>query len=130
MPGTGFYHPAVYEPALSPPAQPPPAPPEWPIFAAEAGLGLLLGFAMGLTVKKALRLALVVSGTLLLAGILFSQMGLITIHWSVLERLYTAYVAEAGGLGRLLQAWSASLSQQVPVAGGVSLGFFLGLWRG
>lgn len=107
-----------------------PASPEWPILGAEAGLGLLLGFALGFTVKKALRLTLLIAGFLLLAGILFSQLGVISINWPAVDRLYATYVGGAGGLGALLEGWGAALAERIPVAGGVSVGFFLGLWRG
>ena len=103
---------------------------DWPVVGKQVGLGLLLGFALGYTAKKALKVALVATGLLLLVLVGLNEVGFISIHWTKIEAAYNETLNPPGGFGQLLQGWVDSLAAVIPGAGGFTLGFFLGLKKG
>ncbi|HLT58173.1 MAG: hypothetical protein LOD91_07455 [Limnochordales bacterium] len=107
-----------------------PAEINWPVLGGQLALGTLLGVAVGFTVKKALKVGLVLAGVLVLTALALQHFNFITIHWSNLESLYTRAMEETGGLLAILKGWAAHLESLIPVAGSFVVGFFLGLRAG
>lgn len=94
------------------------------------GLGALLGFAVGYTAKKALKIALILTGILVVLGVSLQNYGIITIHWPEIEGVYTRAVEQSGGLKAYLSQWAGRFETLIPVAGSFSIGFLFGLRRG
>jgi len=103
---------------------------DWTLLGGQASLGLLLGYAVGYTTKKALKVGLVLLTLLLLAAIALEEMGFLVINWNVIEKAYRGSVEQVGGLGSLLTTWSDRLSAYIPVGAGFGVGFLLGLRKG
>src|SRR5690606_299943 len=103
---------------------------DWTILGGQLALGTLLGLAVGFTVKKALKVALVLVGVLLLGGLALQHFGFISINWAVIEELYVRTVEHTGGLWALLRGWAESLGALIPVAGSFIVGFLIGLELG
>ena len=103
---------------------------DWTILGGQLALGTLLGLAVGFTVKKALKVALVLVGVLLLGGLALQHFGFISINWAVIEELYVRTVEHTGGLWALLRGWAESLGALIPVAGSFIVGFLIGLKLG
>ncbi|HHV54792.1 MAG TPA: hypothetical protein GXX55_05020 [Firmicutes bacterium] len=102
----------------------------WQVLGAQIGLGVVLGFAVGYTAKKALRVALVILGIAVIAGVYLSKANLVTVHWDAVEGAYQQYVQGRGGIGTLLKEWASSLSGYIPVTGSFLVGFLLGFRAG
>jgi len=107
-----------------------PAEINWPVLGGQLALGTLLGLAIGFTIKKAIKAALIIAGVLVLAALALQHFDFITIHWANLESVYTRAVEESGGLVASLKAWANHLDSLIPVAGSFVVGFFLGLRAG
>ncbi|OUN01807.1 MAG: hypothetical protein BAA04_10920 [Firmicutes bacterium ZCTH02-B6] len=103
---------------------------DWPVLGGQLALGTLLGIAIGFTLKKALKIGLLVVGVLVLLGLALQQFDVITIHWGNLEGIYTRAVEESGGLLAILREWANQLDALIPVAGSFVVGFFIGLRLG
>lgn len=103
---------------------------DWPIVGTQAGLGLLLGFAIGFTAKKVLQIALIVVGVLVLILVALQNYDIISIHWQRIEDVYHSSINPPGGFETMLKAWIESLAAIIPGAGGFTAGFFWGLRKG
>ncbi|MBO8141816.1 MAG: hypothetical protein H0Z37_06535 [Firmicutes bacterium] len=103
---------------------------DWPVLGEQLALGTLLGVALGFTLKKALKAALLLGGVAVLTALALQHFGLITIHWDTFEDLYVRTVEESGGILAILTEWAHSLDALIPVAGSFVVGFFLGLRMG
>ena len=103
---------------------------DWPILGSQVGLGAILGFAVGYTAKKFLKVALVVVGILVVLGALLEQYGYITVHWTRVEELYARHIEAAGGFRGLAESWARTLGALIPVTGSFLVGFLLGMRRG
>src|SRR5690606_34844200 len=100
------------------------------VLGGQLALGTLLGIAVGFTIKKALKVGLLVLGVLVLIGLALQHFDVITIHWGNLEGIYTRAVEESGGLWAILKEWATQLGALIPVAGSFVVGFFIGLRLG
>ena len=103
---------------------------DWPVFGKQVGLGFVLGFAIGYVAKKALKIALVAVGILVLALVVLQNYGFISIHWQEIESVYNETLNPPGGLDSVVRGWVDSLAAVLPGAGGFTIGFFLGLKKG
>lgn len=104
--------------------------PDWAVLGGQVALGTLLGIAVGFTMKKALKLALVVIGVVLLGGLALQHFNIITINWEVIEALYVQTVEHSGGLLTMATGWARSIGALIPVAGSFVVGFLIGLRLG
>ena len=102
----------------------------WEVLGTQVGLGVILGLAIGYTAKKALRIALLLLGITVIAGVYLTRSGFITVHWESVEAAYEQYVNGRGGLGFLIKEWASSLSGYIPVSGSFLVGFVLGFRAG
>jgi len=102
---------------------------DWPLFGKQVGLGLVLGFAIGYAAKKALQIALVALGLLVLTLVVLQSYGFISIHWNQIESVYNQSLPP-DGLDSVLRGWIDSLAAIIPGAGGFTIGFFWGLKKG
>lgn len=91
---------------------------------------MLLGFALGFTAKKALHIALVATGVLLVTLVALQSSGLITIHWHEIEAMYDRTFNPPGGFAAVLRGWVDALAAMIPGAAGFTLGFLWGLKKG
>mgnify|MGYP001229412735 CR=1 FL=1 len=107
-----------------------PADINWPVLGGQLALGTLLGLAIGFTLKKALKVALVLAGVLVLTALALQHFDFITIHWANLENVYTRVMEQSGGLMAVLRQWAEQLDALIPVAGSFVVGFFVGLRLG
>jgi len=96
----------------------------------QVGLGVVLGFAVGYTAKKALRILLVVAGILILCQLLLQDYGVISIHWQTIEKAYNDGVMRTGGFNKILRLWAESVGAYLPVAGSFVFGFIFGFRKG
>lgn len=103
---------------------------DWPLLGTQVGFGVAIGFAVGYTSKKALKLAFIAAGLLLLALLGLQNMGFISIEWSRVQSFYSATINPPGGLGAVLRGWADSLAAMIPGAAGFTVGFFWGLAKG
>lgn len=103
---------------------------DWPLFGKQVGLGLVLGFAVGYAAKKALQIAFVAIGLLVLTLVVLQNYGFISIHWQQIESVYNQSINPPGGLDAALRGWVDSLAAIIPGAGGFTIGFFLGMKKG
>ena len=103
---------------------------DWPIIGKQVGLGLVLGFAVGYAAKKAIQVAFITVGLLLLILVGLQNAGFISIHWSAVEAAYNQYVNPPGGFNTVFTGWLNSLAAVIPGAGGFTVGFFWGLKKG
>lgn len=103
---------------------------DWTLLGGQASLGLLLGYAVGYTTKKALKVGLVLLALLLVTGIALEELGFLVINWGIIEETYRGSVERVGGLGAVLTHWSDSLAAYIPVGTGFGIGFLLGLRKG
>lgn len=99
----------------------------WGILAQQVGLGALLGLAVGYTTKKALKIALVIVGVLLLALLVLQNYNFININWEVVEETYTQRFQHPGGVVGYLADWATHIDTLLPVAGSFVVGFLIGL---
>lgn len=99
---------------------------DWPVLAGQIGLGVILGFAIGFTMKKALKVGLIILGLGTLILLALQQVGFVSIDWVRIESAYQSSLQQAGGLQSVLQGWLSSLEALLPVAGSFTAGFFLG----
>ncbi len=104
--------------------------PDWSILGGQIALGTLLGLAVGFTVKKAVKVALVVVGIALLTGLALQHFNIITINWFAIEELYIRTVEQSGGFLAIATDWARSLGSLIPVAGSFLVGFTIGLRLG
>ncbi|MBE3576143.1 MAG: hypothetical protein IMX00_00355 [Limnochordales bacterium] len=102
----------------------------WGVLGSQVGLGVILGLAVGYTAKKALRIALLLLGITVIAGVYLTRSGFITVNWESVEAAYEAYVNGRGGLGGLIKEWASFLSGYIPVSGSFLVGFVLGFRAG
>ena len=102
----------------------------WPLLGGQAGLGFVLGLAVGYSLKKALKVGLLLLGatTALLVGL--AKMGFITVHWEALEAAYTSAMSQTGGARGALDRVIAWFSSSIAAAGSFTLGFWLGFRKG
>ena len=70
---------------------------DWTLLGGQASLGLLLGYAVGYTTKKALKVGLILVALLLVMGIALEELGFLVINWGVLEETYRGSVEQMGG---------------------------------
>lgn len=105
-------------------------PVNWSVLGGQMGLGALLGFAVGFTAKKALKVALILLGVGIVVGVLLENYGIISINWSEIEGVYARAVEQAGGLSVILEDWSQRLGSLIPVAGSFTVGFLIGMRQG
>lgn len=103
---------------------------DWPLVGTQAGFGAVLGFAVGYTAKKALKIAFIVGGILLLVLLALQNFGLISIEWARIQALYSETLNPPQGLGAALRGWVDSLAAMIPGATGFTVGFFWGLKKG
>lgn len=102
----------------------------WSLLGGQAGLGLVLGLAVGYSLKKALKVALLLVGAMTALFVGMAKMGFITIHWEAVEAAYTGAMARAGGPRGALERVIAWFSSSVAAAGSFTLGFWLGFRKG
>ena len=102
----------------------------WPLLGQQAGLGLVLGLAVGYSLKKALRAALLLLGALTAVLVGLGRMGFVTVHWEAVERSYTRALAEAGGPSGAMERIIAWFSSSIAVSGSFVVGFWLGFRMG
>lgn len=102
----------------------------WSLLGQQAGLGFILGAAVGYSMKKALKFALILLGvvTALLVGL--ARIGFITVHWEAIEAAYTGAMSEAGGAKGALDKVIAWFSSSIAAAGSFTLGFWIGFRKG
>lgn len=105
-------------------------PVNWSVLGGQMGLGALLGFAVGFTAKKALKVALLLVGVAVVAGVLLENYGIISINWAAIEGMYARAVEQTGGLPVMLEDWSQRFGSLIPVAGSFTVGFLLGMRQG
>lgn len=95
-----------------------------PTLLFSLGGGVLAGIAVGLALKSALRIVLIITGVVLIGLALLMQAGFITIHW---EALTTGLEDGATFIGGWVKIALADLSAQlVGFTGGLLMGF---KWR-
>ncbi|MGI6036780.1 MAG: FUN14 domain-containing protein [Limnochordia bacterium] len=99
-----------------------------PLLAGQAGLGAVLGVAVGYTTKKALKLSLILIALALVAALILNERGFITIHWETLEQMYNQHIqGKADSWTKELIHW---FSSSIAVAGSFAGGFFIGFRYG
>lgn len=103
---------------------------DWTMLGQQIGLGALLGLAIGFTVKKAFKIALIFGGVLVIALIAMENFDLITIHWPRIEAIYHDIVDHPDGLLGVARDWAIGFQAHLPVAGSFLLGFLVGLRMG
>ena len=103
---------------------------DWWLLGERAGLGLLLGLAVGYTVKKALRAALVVVGLLVTALVALSRAGFVKVDWQAVEQAYSRAMDQVGGPPGLFQGLLGWFSGGLAVTGGFAVGFWVGFRLG
>lgn len=99
----------------------------WPLAGAELGLGGLVGFAIGYFFKKSLKVAFLAAGCISLVLVLLSQLDLVSIQWGAIERTYSSAVEGAGGSRQILESIIQWLTDRVPLGGGLTIGFLVGM---
>lgn len=72
------------------------------VLGGQAGLGVVMGFAIGFAVKKSLKMALFLTGVIVLPQVLLTQFGFTTINWDKIQASYTSAMATTGGGKRLI----------------------------
>ena len=102
---------------------------DWPLFGKQVGLGLVLGFAIGYAAKKALQIAFIALGLLVLTLIVLQSYGFISIHWNQVESVYNRAIPPEG-IDSVVRGWIDSIAAIIPGAGGFTIGFFWGLKKG
>lgn len=102
----------------------------WPLLGGQAGLGFVIGLAVGYSLKKALKVALLLVGAMTALFVGLAKMGFITVHWEALEAAYTGAMSQAGGAKGALDRIIAWFSSSVAAAGSFTLGFWLGFRAG
>lgn len=102
----------------------------WGFLGQQAGLGVVLGLAVGYTLKKAVRASLVLIGVLTATLVALARMGFISIHWEVIESAYQGAMAQVGGAPGLMDRILAWFSSSIAVAGSFTVGFWLGFRKG
>lgn len=107
-----------------------PAESDWSALGGQLALGTLLGIAVGFTVKKAFKVALILVGVFLLAALALQHFDFITINWFVIEELYVRTIEKSGGLWSIARKWARSIGALIPVAGSFVVGFLIGLRLG
>lgn len=103
---------------------------DWPLFGKQAGIGFVLGFAVGFAAKKVLKVAFIAVGVLLVILVTLQHYDMVSIHWSHIEAVYNDAVNPPGGLNATVKGWVDSLAAIVPGAGGFAFGFLWGMRRG
>lgn len=103
---------------------------DWTVLGGQMGLGVIVGYAVGFTMKKALKVALVVLGILVVLGVSLQSQGFITVHWGEIEGAYLRAMENTGGLRPFMEDWADRMGSLIPLTGSFALGFFLGLRRG
>ena len=96
----------------------------------QAGLGLVLGLAVGYSLKKALRAALLLLGALVTVLVGMGRMGFVSVHWDAVERTYSRALAETGGPAGAVERIIAWFSSSIAVSGSFAVGFWLGFRMG
>ncbi len=105
---------------------PPPESPWGPGFL-RMGLSFFVGYAVGAVLRAFLRLSLLFIGVIVLIHVGLAHLGMITVHWDQVERLWSAFTARvASDFGDLRTVLTGSL----PQAGLGAMGLFAGLRRG
>jgi len=102
----------------------------WRVLGGQAGLGVVMGFAVGFVLKKSLKMALFLVGTIVLLQVLLTQFGFVTIHWDKIQASYDSAVATTGGGKGIIDSVLAWLSNSIAIGGGLAVGFFAGLKMG
>ncbi|BAS25897.1 FUN14 domain-containing protein [Limnochorda pilosa] len=103
---------------------------DWALLGGQASLGALLGYAVGFTAKKAIKVGLVLLAIFLVAGVALEQMGFLVVNWGLIEEAYRGSVQQVGGLGGFLRDWADRFASFIPVGAGFGVGFLLGLRKG
>lgn len=102
----------------------------WELLGQQAGLGFVLGVAVGYSLKKALKVALLLIGVVTAILVLMARMGFVTIHWSAIESAYTGALEQTGGAKGAFDHVIAWFSSSIAAAGSFGLGFWLGFRKG
>jgi uncharacterized membrane protein (Fun14 family) len=95
-------------------------------FMVKGGFGLFLGFAIGFAVRAFLRLAIVIIGFYFLLLSMMAYVGLIEIHWNLMDTQFTNLLSF---LGRQFESVKAFLTGAIPASSLTALGFVVGLRR-
>lgn len=103
---------------------------DWSAIGGQIALGTLIGIAVGFTIKKTLKLGLVLVGLLVLVALALQQYDVIVINWTTLEQLYNDSIQQSGGLFVMLRQWAESIGSLIPVAGSFVVGFLIGMRLG
>lgn len=103
---------------------------DWSVLGGQMGLGAVLGFAVGYTAKKALKIGFLLLGILVILGVSLQSYGFITVNWPRIEDTYVQVMEQTGDLKAFLQGAVERFGNLIPVTGSFALGFFLGLRRG
>jgi uncharacterized membrane protein (Fun14 family) len=96
---------------------------------AQIGMGAVLGFAVGFTVKKVSKLAALILGSLFIMLQVLAYYGIVIIDWGPIHHWWNQFVEPKALQGR----WSTIrtiLFANIPASGGAIPGFIMGLKMG
>lgn len=96
---------------------------------AQIGLGGVVGFAVGFTVKKVSKLAALVLGSLFIMLQVLAYYGIVTIDWGPINHWWAQFVEPTAMRGRWATVRTI-LFANIPAAGGAIPGFVMGLKMG
>jgi uncharacterized membrane protein (Fun14 family) len=102
----------------------------WSLLGQQIGLGSLIGLAFGFTMKKALKITLIVLALLIAVLLILQHFQLISINWEVAENTYHEAIDHPDGIFGLIKDWAEALSQYLPLAGSFVVGFLIGFRLG
>lgn len=110
----------------------PPSEWDWGGIGKEAGLGAVLGFAVGYAAKKAMKLVIVGVALILLLMVALETQGLIAIKWSALESAYSRAIQPEtiAGVTGTVHGLVQKLERLIPVSGGFVAGCYFGFRKG
>jgi uncharacterized membrane protein (Fun14 family) len=95
-------------------------------FMVKGGFGLFIGFAIGFAIRAFLRLAIVIVGFYLLMLTMMAYVGLIEVHWNLMDTQFTNLLSF---LGRQFESIKTFLTGAIPASSLTALGFVVGLRR-
>jgi uncharacterized membrane protein (Fun14 family) len=96
---------------------------------AQLGLGAVVGFVVGFTVKKVSKLAALLVGSLFILLQVLAYYGIVTIDWGPIHHWWTQFVEPKALQGRW-ETVRTMLFANIPASGGAIPGFIMGLKMG
>lgn len=99
------------------------------LFGKQILFGTFLGFLIGFTIKKSLKILLFAAGVIFIIMIFLSKEDLLVIKWSRFEEIYNNFINtyDFSAIINKIYNW---FSESITVTGSFGVGFFIGLKTG